>query len=118
MNQQTIAIFSGKPEAAEIWGSLVNLLLKFDQATIAEKKTCLHVEAFQGAFLGVHPKKLGLRINIVLNRELQSPRVSKCERVSKNRFHNEVDILQTDQIDEEFLAWIGEAYELRRSLSE
>jgi hypothetical protein len=81
--------------------------------TIREKGTCLHVDAAGAAFLGVHPRKSGVRLTIVLDRRLESERIVKCEAVSKTRYHNEVDFLAGDLIDTELRLWIEEAYKLR-----
>ncbi len=84
---------------------------------VQEKKTCLHLAAGKAAFLGVHPRKNGVRINLVLDRPLVGDRIVKAEKVSKNRFHNEVDFGASDQIDPELATWIAEAYRLQTSTS-
>lgn len=113
MNTKAPQIFDLKPQSAQAWNALYNYLQELQGVSISEKRTCLHIDAFQGAFLGIHPRKHGLRINIVLDHELDSPRVVKCERVSKSRFHNEVDLKGTELLDPELRNWILEAYELQ-----
>lgn len=91
----------------ELVGGLPDVVLE-------EKKTCVHFSVGKGAFLGVHPRKQGVRLTIPLTRQLPENRVAKCEQVSANRFHNEVDLLEGG-IDPDLAEWIREAYELKKS---
>ncbi|AIE86927.1 DUF5655 domain-containing protein [Fimbriimonas ginsengisoli] len=104
------SLFEGRPKASEIYGSLVPVLNALGAHSVEEKKSSLHVVAGRAAFLGVHPRKDGLRLNLVLARQLAGPRVAKAEQVSAKRYHNEVDIKDVGEIDEELRAWISEAY--------
>lgn len=88
-------------------------LEKLDEISIETKQTSLHVVRNGVDFLGIHPRKDGIRINIVLNYCPDSDRISKSEQVSKSRFHNEVDLTSEVRIDEQLTAWIHEAYELK-----
>jgi hypothetical protein len=51
-------------------------------------------------------------VNIVLDRQLESDRVHRVERVSAKRWHNEVILKDPSEIDAEMLAWIREGYAL------
>lgn len=88
-------------------------LEKLDEISIETKQASLHVVRNGVAFLGIHPRKDGIRINIVLNNCPDSDRISKSEQVSKSRFHNEVDLTSEARIDELLIGWIHEAYELK-----
>ena len=81
--------------------------------SVSEKKTCLHVDAAGAAFLGVHPRKTGLRLTIPLDRALNSERIVKCDAASKTRFHNDVDLVEGVALDAELKGWIEDAYKLR-----
>lgn len=96
------------------WKRLEEALAGLKGLNIQEKKTSLHVDAGKGAFLGVHPRKEGLRVNIVLNRALKDKRVVKSEATSKSVFHNEVDVMSESDFDKDFMSWVKEAYELRK----
>jgi hypothetical protein len=78
---------------------------------IEPKKTSLHVTHGR-AFLGVHPRRAGLLLNVVLNHRVESPLVSKCEQVSTNRYHNEILVSSPSDLDDEVLALLREAYQL------
>jgi hypothetical protein len=88
-------------------------LESLDDITIEEKKTSLHVVFNGAAFLGVHPRKEGIRLNLVQDYCPDSFRIQKSEQVSKSRFHNEVDLTSEARIDDELISWIRDAYELR-----
>ncbi len=75
------------------------------------KKTSIHLVRTVG-FAGVHPRKSYLILNLRTDSVLESPRIFKSERVSKNRFHNEVKLTSPNDIDEELLGWLKEAYTL------
>lgn len=87
----------------------------FEGVSIEEKKTSLHVVAGKAAFLGVHVRKAGIRLNIVLARRLDGARIVKAEQVSKSRFHNEVDLRPNGPLDDEVVGWIREAYDLQQA---
>ena len=91
---------------------LLGVLAGLSGVVVEEKKTSLHMVAGRAAFLGVHPRKNGLRLNIVLSRALEGERIAKSEQVSRSRFHNEVDVAPSD-FDAELRGWISEAYELQ-----
>ena len=109
MNEAIPAVFAKNPQSAELYALLLKNLNGAGDVSVEEKKTCLHLTGGKAAFLGVHPRKNGLRLNIVLNHQLDSARTVKAEQVSANRYHNEVDITSPSQIDEELLGWIAEA---------
>lgn len=83
------------------------------QYTIEKKKSSLHIVA-KSAFLGVHFMKDKIRLNIVLDHELKHQFLNKSEKVSANRFHNEIDIDNPDQLDKELEKVINSAYILKK----
>jgi len=78
---------------------------------VEEKQTSLHVVK-GSAFLGVHFLKNALRLNIVLDHALSTPKLHKSEQVSKSRFHNEVDLTSLEDF-ENITGYIKEAYYLK-----
>jgi hypothetical protein len=75
------------------------------------KKTSIHLVHTAG-FAGVHPRKSYLYLNLRTDNRIDSPRITRAEQVSKNRFHNELKLTSPHQVDEELLGWIKDAYEL------
>ena len=104
-------LFSKTPETAEAYEELIAFARSLGSVTIEEKKTCVHVVAGKAAFLGVHPRKAGLRLTIVLSRPIDSKRIVKCEKASAKRFHIEVDVPAVKGLDKELKSLISEAYQ-------
>lgn len=104
------ALFKGNESSLAIWDRLSEAFSSLGLYSIEEKKTCLHVSANGRAFLGVHPRKNGVKLTIPLTRQLEESRVKKTERASANRWHNDVDVTSPEQVDAELISWIAEAY--------
>jgi hypothetical protein len=101
----------GDPISSGVYGALLDQISALDGCELQEKASSFHV-AHGRAFLGIHPRRGGILVNIVLERQLESDRVHRAERVSANRWHNEVILNDPSEIDAEVLAWIREGYAL------
>jgi hypothetical protein len=75
------------------------------------KKTSIHLVR-GAAFAGVHPRKQHLLVTIKSAKPIQSARIAKVEQVSKNRWHLDVKLAESEEIDGELLGWLRQAYEL------
>jgi len=73
---------------------------------------CIHLET-SFCFAGVYALRDRIRIGFTLDHELKSPRIYKFTKMSKNRYHHGIDIKNRDEIDEELLGWLSQAYHLR-----
>ena len=104
------AIIAGDENRELIYQALLQALTKLGNAIVEEKMSSLHIVAGRVAFLGVHPRRGAVRLNIVLNRSLANDRCIKSEAVSKTSFHNEVNVSAISEIDIELVGWITEAY--------
>ena len=105
-----------KPESTRAaYARLAEVLRSVGPHRIEEKKTSVHFIAGRAAFLGAQPIPGGIRLTIVLPRRLEGSRVYRSEQVSKNVFHNEVDVSIPQQLDDELTGWIREAYTLKAS---
>jgi hypothetical protein len=104
-------LLAANESSALVYERLAGALAEIGVYTVEEKKTSLHISAGKAAFLGVHPRKQGVRLNLVLSRALESPRLAKVERVSANRFHNELDVREPGEVDAELVEWLREARE-------
>lgn len=98
----------GDPVSLAVYGALMEKISSLDRCELQEKASSFHV-AHGRAFLGIHPRRGGLLVNIVLGKQLESSRVFRAERVSANRWHNEAS-LKTPRVDVELLTWIREGY--------
>lgn len=99
----------GDPISSGVYGALMDKVNALDGCEVQENASSFHV-AHGRAFLGIHPRRGGILVNIVLTRQLDSERIHRAERVSANRWHNEVILKDTAEIDAELLAWIYEGY--------
>ena len=75
------------------------------------KKTSIHLVR-ESAFAGVHPGSQHVLLTIKADQPIRSPRVTKAEQVSKNRWHLDVKISTVKEIDDELLGWLRQAYDL------
>jgi hypothetical protein len=66
----------------------------------------------RGGFLGVHPKRDSLDLQIVTDRVIRDARVTKVDRVSARRFHVHVRIASEKEVDAQLGGWLREAYDL------
>ena len=66
----------------------------------------------RSAFAGVHPRQGGLLLVIRTATPIESNRIRKVERVSANRWHNELLIQDLADVDDQVLEWVATAYEL------
>ncbi|HLZ76039.1 DUF5655 domain-containing protein [Phenylobacterium sp.] len=106
------AVFAGKdPEALETYRALAAALEAFGPFVEDPKKTSIHL-ARRSAFAGVHPRKAAILLVIRTSAPLESPRIRKLEKVSANRWHNEMLLSAPAEIDAEVLGWLREAYAL------
>lgn len=106
------ALFVGKDQQVQLtYHRLLEALHALGPFQEEPKKTSIHLVRTVG-FAGVHPRKSFLILNLRTASVLENPRIVKSEQVSKNRFHNEVKLTSPDEIDEELLGWLKEAYAL------
>ncbi len=99
------------PPVQALYSNLTDKLKEFGPFVIEEKKTSFHV-VNRAAFAGIHPRKDYFIVNIVSAEAIKNPRITKCEQVSKSRFHNELKIEKVEDIDSQLLTWLKEAYHL------
>ncbi len=67
--------------------TLVALLDSIGKYQTEQKKDSIQIVRDR-AFIGIHPKKNYLGVNVVLNRPKASPAADKVEQVSANGFHH------------------------------
>ena len=102
---------TGNEPARSIYETLLERLKSIGPFEVEPKASSLHV-VHRRAFLGVHYRKDGLLLNIVLNRPLKTDRLKASEQVSRSRYHNEVLVATPRDIDRELVGWVKEAHRL------
>jgi len=106
------ALFAGKDEIVmAIYTRLLEALSTLGPVQEDPKKTSIHL-VHKAGFAGVHPRKSYLYLNLRTDYPIESPRITKTEQVSKNRFHNELRLNSPDEIDVELLGGLKDAYVL------
>ena len=106
------ALFVGKDELVQaIYTRLREALSTLGPFQEEPKKTSIHLVRNAG-FAGVHPRKSYLYLNLRTDYPIDNPRIAKTEQVSKNRFHNELKLNAPDEVDEELIGWLKDAYAL------
>ncbi|KHD46686.1 DUF5655 domain-containing protein [Streptococcus hongkongensis] len=106
------SLFQNKEEhVLKIYEMLIKDIQTYAEPMIEVKKTSLHIVK-KRAFLGVHPKKKWIDLNIVSDHPLTHEQLTKTEQISKNRYHNSIRIHHVDDIDQELLDLIKEAYQM------
>ncbi|MEI6887361.1 MAG: DUF5655 domain-containing protein [bacterium] len=114
MKEYSKYLVNKSPEVSVL---LDKLFLILDEITkkdyvVERKVTSLHIVKGK-AFLGIHFLKDTLRINIVLEHAISMPNLYKSELISKNRFHNRVDLSDPKDLNKEVIGYIKEAYNLK-----
>lgn len=94
---------------SELLETILSILEQFGPYQIEVKKTSLHLVK-EKAFLGVHPKKKWLDINIVSNQAIDHSLITKNEHISKNRWHNNLRLSSVEEVDDTVKNLLQAAY--------
>src|SRR2546423_1290396 len=63
----------------------------------------------RGGFLGVHPKRDHLDLQIVTDHAIREARIAKLDVVSARRFHVHVRLATENEVDGQRLGWLRRA---------
>jgi hypothetical protein len=82
----------------------------------------VRVDAVQGSinlisrhhFGAVTVQKRALRLEFLLDEEIESPRIVRVQRLGPRRVAHSVKLCAPDEVDEELLGWLRRAYLLQR----
>ena len=103
-------LFANKNDnVKEIYHAIIDMLNSIGEYKIEVKKTSIHVVK-KSAFLGINPKKKWMDINIVTTHPIENEKITKVEQVSKNRFHNNLRIMDKSELDSEVISMLKDAY--------
>jgi hypothetical protein len=100
-----------EPQVRTIVGALIERARHLPGVVVDPKGTCLHLN-HRTAFAGLHPRRNAVLLNLRSSAPIDSPRIRKVERVSANRYHNELLIDSVEGIDGELMGWIAAAHGL------
>ncbi|HYW47123.1 MAG TPA: DUF5655 domain-containing protein [Bryobacteraceae bacterium] len=111
MAAQSDALAMAGPVALQLYQELLAAVKPFGPFREEVKKTSIHLVR-GSAFAGVHPRKQYLLLTIKADQPLQSLRISKAEQVSRNRWHLDLKLATSLDIDDELVGWLYHAYDL------
>jgi hypothetical protein len=97
--------------ASALYERLLAFVTDLGEFEVEAKKTSIHVTHGR-AFVGVHPRRGGLLVNIVTDAALPPERLHRQEQVSARRWHNEVLLTELGAFDAQVEGWIARAYAL------
>jgi len=111
MSTSTNALSAAGPASRLLYKELLAALQSIGPFQVEVKKTSIHLVR-RSAFAGLHPRKQYLLLTIKAAKPIRSRRILKAEQVSKNRWHLDVKLAAAEQIDEQLLDWLQQAYGL------
>jgi len=97
------------PLVRAIYEKLLVEMRRFGEVAEEPKKTSIHL-VNKSAFAGISTQKAALLLNIKSSTPINSPRFSPPEKVSANRYHQELKLHNPDEVDAEVLGWLRQAY--------
>lgn len=100
-----------EPRVRALAETLIERVRGLPGVSVDPKGTCIHLNR-RVAFAGLHPRKAAILLNLRLSARIDSPRIRKVERVSANRYHNELLIDSPEALDTELAGWLAEAHAL------
>ncbi len=106
------ALFAGKDAVVlTIYLRLLDRLAGFGPYRAEPTQTAIHLVR-TASFAEVHAQKRALRLDLRTAAPIDSPRIVRCEQVSKNRYHNEIRLTSPADVDAELTSWLRDAYRL------
>jgi hypothetical protein len=98
--EQTLTLYEAFLERAEAIGPF----------TLAVSKSAITLKGSRRGFAGVVPKPSGLRGYLDLQRVVDDPRITSAAPYTKRLFVHHFRITELDQLDDDFVGWLREAY--------
>jgi uncharacterized protein DUF5655 len=104
--------FEGKdPLIKSIYQKILTESRKFGPVIEEPKKNSIHL-VHKSAFAGVMTRRNALILNIKSDVPIKHARITKTEKISANRFHQEVKLTSPRDVDPLLVGWLLEAYAL------
>jgi hypothetical protein len=104
--------FDGRaPQVRGIYDRILRSSRRLGPVREEAKKTSIHLVR-KTAFAGVSTRKDALILTIKSSADIRSPRITKREQASANRWHLEIRLMNAAEVDGQVEDWIEAAYEL------
>ena len=97
------------PIVKSIYDKIIKEARTFGTVIEEPKKTSIHL-VNKSAFAGVTTRKNSLILNIKSAAPIRHTRITKSERLSANRFHQEVKLTSPGEVDSVLVGWLKEAF--------
>ena len=97
------------PEVKATYAAILKASKDLGPVKEEAKKTSIHL-VNRSAFAGIATRKNALILNIKSAAPIKHARIHKSERLSANRFHQEVKLTSPDEVDPVLLGWLKEAF--------
>lgn len=105
--------FKNKDKVKELFDYLVKQInSEIGKCQIISLPCCVHLFGNYD-FLAAIPKKETLEIRFALDRKLDSPRLKQSIPLSTKVFKNCIDMKAKEEVDEELIRWLNQAYHLK-----
>lgn len=102
--------FDGRAaQVRDIYDTIVTAGRVFGHVVEDIKKTSVHLNR-KTAFAGIMTRRDYLILTIKSKHDIDSPRISKREQASANRWHHEMRINAPDEVDAQIIGWLRDAY--------
>jgi hypothetical protein len=102
---------AGKPgEIMALYQRFIALAEECGPFSYRVTKTAITLKGSRRGFAGAKPTKRSLDGYLDLQRELHDPRILRASPYTKRLFVHQFRVTSPDQLDNEFAAWIREAY--------
>ena len=99
------------PAVRDIYEMLLAVAREFGPVEEDPKKTSIHLNR-RSAFAGIQTRRESLILTIKSTGDIDSPRVTKREQASANRWYHEIKISNVDDIDSQIVEWLRSSYEM------
>ena len=104
---------AGKPDGIVVlYERFIALVQECGPFTYRVTKTAITLKGSRRGFAGAKPTKRSLDGYLDLQRQLGDERIRRVSPYTKRLFVHQFRITSLDQLDEEFAAWIREAYDV------
>ena|SRR5215467_12959376 len=105
---------SGQPKASiALFHRFVDLLAGIGPFRYAPSKTTITFKESRRGFGGARPDKRGLVGSLDLQRIIEDDRITRVSPYTAKPFVHHYRITASEQLDEDFVGWLREAYAIR-----
>jgi uncharacterized protein DUF5655 len=107
----TIELLQGAPEPiVALYGRFIKLAEACGPFAYSVSKTAITLKGSRRGFAGATPRQSSLTGYLDLQRRIVDPRITRSGPYTKRLFVHHFRVVAIEELDEEFAAWLCEAY--------